>query len=225
EVCERGERENLRRIVPRNPERADVRPVEQAERGGHFVRELVTVFDGYGAAQLDPALGQTQKVGRGTGPVRPERSTRFGPTAQEAHQVVTGDAYGFRLQPRLLEQPQRPFDRSPLARGHQHPERTFGRARQSNEVEANVLWREGDVTLQLECHHLVQLSAARGRHLEDLDGEQRTRESDAHPAKLEFPGLQLGLEAGAWQIAWLEREAVDLITTVRAHGDHQPLVS
>src|SRR5262245_51523849 len=85
EVRERRGREEVRRVVSRNPERADVRPVEQTKRRGYLVRELLTVLDGYGATQLDPALGQAHEISRATGSVRPQNYDDLPRAARNAY--------------------------------------------------------------------------------------------------------------------------------------------
>src|SRR5262249_37311376 len=125
----------------------------------------------------------------------------------------------------LLEHLERSLDRAPVARGDEHAHRTLGGTWQADEVEADVLGRKGNVPIQLEGHHLAELRSSRRRQLQSLDGDERPRQSDPHPADLDLTRLQLVLEPGAGNLARFEREALEGIASPSAHDHHELLVA
>jgi hypothetical protein len=141
------------------------------------------------------------------------------PAVQERGQIVAGRRQGGRLESSFLEQPERPVHGPALAGPDQDAHRSLDLARQHGEVEAHVLRRERHVALELEGHHRRELAPARARKLEDLDREQRARETDPHAAEPEPAALQLGLEAGPGHLARLHSEALDAAATPGGHHD------
>ncbi len=158
-------------VVPGDPDRLAVRPVEQAESGADLDGQLVGILGGDSATQLESPLVEADQVGRATCPVRPHGAPCPRPAAQEVRQVVARRRHGTRLEARLLEQSQRALDRPAFACCDQHAQRALRLARQGDEIKADVLGRERDVALQLEGHHLRELGATRWRQLQRLHGD------------------------------------------------------
>lgn len=79
------------------------------------------------------------------------------------------------------------------------------------------------MTLQLEGHHLLELSRARARQVDDFDGDEAAIEPHARAAHLEASGLELGLEEGSRVVAGFEGELVQL-PRPRDGGEGQPSV-
>ena len=75
------------------------------------------------------AAAQEYQFGRASVSVSPDRSPGRHHAWQKGTEIVTGRGERERFPPGLCEQSERPFDGSPLAREHQHSERSFGRAR------------------------------------------------------------------------------------------------
>jgi hypothetical protein len=114
---------------------------------------------------------------------------------------VCGDGEAGRAQASVLGETERALDHLAVGRRDEHASRDAARGgmrrrgRQRDEIERCVVAREGQMTLELELHHVPQLTADVGQ-LDRLHGDRRPGQPEGHGADAQASLVELGTECG-----------------------------